>query len=110
MRATRFFWTALALLGVATSAFPDDVAPVRQAELIRLVRQDCGSCHGLKLTGGLGPPLAAAALAGKPAEYLKTVILYGRPGTPMPPWRAFLTEADAEWIASRLVQGFPDAR
>jgi cytochrome c55X len=27
----------------------------RQHELIRMVRQDCGSCHGLHLTGGLGP-------------------------------------------------------
>jgi cytochrome c55X len=27
----------------------------RQRELIRMVRQDCGSCHGLQLTGGLGP-------------------------------------------------------
>jgi cytochrome c55X len=52
----------------------------------------------------------AAALGDKPAAYLKYTILYGRPGTPMPPWRAFLTEADAEWIAARLREGFPDAR
>lgn len=110
MRATRFFWPALALLGAATPAFPDGVAPAREAELVRLVRQDCGSCHGLTLKGGLGPPLVAGALGGKPAEFLKVTILYGRPGTPMPPWRAFLTEADAEWIAARLLQGFPDAR
>lgn len=110
MRTRCFLGPALALLGATTSAFSDDIAPVRQTELIRLVRQDCGSCHGLKLTGGLGPPLAAAALAGKPAEFLKYTILYGRSGTPMPPWRAFLTEADAQWIATRLLEGFPDAR
>jgi cytochrome c55X len=110
MRATRVFWPALALLGAATSAFPDSVAPAREAELIRFVRQDCGSCHGITLKGGLGPPLVAGALGGKPVEYLKYTILYGRPGTPMPPWRAFLTEADAEWIAARLLKGFPDAR
>ncbi len=92
------------------TARADEIAPARQAELSRLVRQDCGSCHGMRLNGGLGPPLVAAALGNKPQEFLKYTILYGRPGTPMPPWRAFLTEADAEWIAARLLEGFPDAR
>ena len=95
------------LLGTAHA---DELAPARQAELVRLVRQDCGSCHGMTLKGGLGPPLVAAALGNKPAESLKYTILYGRRGTPMPAWRAFLNEADAEWIAARLLEGFPDAR
>lgn len=38
----------------------------RQQELVRMVRQDCGSCHGLRLTGGLGPALTREALADKP--------------------------------------------
>ena len=95
---------------VVGTALADEPAPARQAELVRLVRQDCGSCHGRTLKGGLGPPLVAAALGDKPAESLKYTILYGRPGTPMPPWRSFLTEPEAEWIATRLLQGFPDAR
>ena len=86
------------------------LAPERQAELARLVRQDCGSCHGRTLKGGLGPPLVAAALEAKPAESLKYTILYGRRGTAMPGWRPFLTEAEAEWIVARLIEGFPDAR
>ena len=110
MRTARVLWPALALLGTATAALPDGVTPARETELIRIVRHDCGSCHGLTLNGGLGPPLAAAALAGKPADFLKYTILYGRPGTPMPPWRGLLTEADAAWIAARLAKGFPDAR
>ena len=81
-----------------------------EARLTRLVRHDCGSCHGLTLKGGLGPPLTAPALAGKPVEYLRDVILRGRAGTAMPPWSAFLTESDAVWIADRLLAGFPDAR
>jgi hypothetical protein len=32
----------------------------RQKELIHLVRQDCGSCHGMTLQGGLGPALLPA--------------------------------------------------
>lgn len=27
----------------------------RQAQLQHLLEQDCGACHGLHLTGGLGP-------------------------------------------------------
>ena len=30
-----------------------------------MVRQDCGSCHGLRLTGGPGPALTREALADK---------------------------------------------
>ena len=110
MRGLRVLWPGVALACVLGPALADELAPARQADLVRLVRQDCGSCHGLTLKGGLGPPLVAAALADKPAAFLKYTILYGRPGTPMPPWRAFLTEADAEWIAARLLEGFPDAR
>jgi cytochrome c55X len=80
----------------------------RQHTLVRMVRQDCGSCHGMRLTGGLGPPLQPAALADKPVEALAATIYHGRPGTPMPGWRSLLSEADALWIAQRLVQGFPE--
>lgn len=82
----------------------------RQSELIRLVRQDCGSCHGMLLTGGLGPALTPEALIDKPAAVLLSTILHGRPGTPMPPWNNFLSESEAAWIVDALQKGFPDAR
>ena len=80
----------------------------RQAELTRLVRQDCGSCHGLALKGGLGKPLDPQALAGIDAAGLAAIILDGVPGTPMPPWRGLLTPAEAEWIAAALKAGLPE--
>lgn len=79
----------------------------RQRELVRLVRQDCGSCHGMTLQGGLGPALTPDALKGKPAESLAATIFGGRPGTPMPPWNRFVSEAEASWIVQRLMAGFP---
>lgn len=82
----------------------------RRAELITMVRQDCGSCHGLTLKGGLGPALVPDALRDKPADSLKAVILHGRPGTPMPPWQRFLSEEEADWIVANLLKGFPDER
>lgn len=79
----------------------------RERALIHMVRNDCGACHGMKLTGGLGPPITPAALADKPAAVIAATIYHGRAGTPMPPWRAMLNEAEAEWIAARLLSGFP---
>lgn len=84
------------------------IRPARQKELVQLVLQDCGSCHGLTLKGGLGPPLTPEALAGKPPEWLRTTILDGRTGTPMPPWRPFLTEQEAGWVVESLMRGTLD--
>ena len=77
----------------------------RQAELRYLLTQDCGSCHGLTLKGGLGPPLTREALANKPAAFLSWTILNGRPGTAMPPWRGFVSDTESEWLAHLLLSG-----
>ncbi len=106
----RALWLVSALLFAASLAAAETVGAARQKELVRLVRQDCGSCHGMTLNGGLGPPLTPQALKQKPAEGLKATILGGRPGTPMPPWGAFMTEAEADWIVSELLKGFPNER
>ncbi len=99
---------AAVLLPLALAAGALDVDLARQQSLIRLVRQDCGACHGMRLTGGLGPALTPGALSDKPVEAMTAAIVHGRPGTPMPPWRAMLSEDEARWIAKRLSQGFPE--
>lgn len=102
---------ALLSLGLAVAgAHAQPAAPdaARQRELVRMVRQDCGSCHGLYLTGGLGPALTREALADKPLDSMAATIYGGRPGTPMAPWKAMLSEADALWIAQQLMAGFPE--
>jgi cytochrome c55X len=95
---------ALALL-LSGPAAADGLPEGRATELARLVLQDCGSCHGLTLAGGLGPDIRPAALAGQAPEAVAAVILDGRPGTAMPPWRPLLTEAEAAWIAGYLLEG-----
>lgn len=98
-------------LGGVKSAQADESPDLkRQTELVRLVRQDCGSCHGMTLAGGLGPALLPTLVREKPSESLVATILYGRPGTPMPPWGAFLNENDARWIVDNLQKGFPNER
>jgi cytochrome c55X len=79
----------------------------REEELKQLVRQDCGSCHGMTLKGGLGKPLLPETLAALDPPAVAHVILDGIPGTPMPPWRGLLSESDALWIATKLKEGFP---
>jgi len=74
-------------------------------ELSRLVRHDCGSCHGLTLNGGLGRPLTSDRLKQWDRDQLAQIILDGIPGTPMPPWRALLTQTQARWIAEALQSG-----
>ncbi|MBF0257007.1 MAG: cytochrome c [Gammaproteobacteria bacterium] len=91
------------LLAAAESS--NQPRPARQQELRNLLVQDCGSCHGLSLRGGLGPQLLPEALANKPEEYLVATIIHGRPGTPMPPWQPFLSEDEARWIAQLLKRG-----
>ena len=107
--AGRVFVSLLALsLAPAGGAWADSGIDAQRArELVRLVRQDCGSCHGMTLKGGLGPPLTPEALRDKSAASLVATVLMGRPGTPMPPWQRFVTPAEAEWIVARLQDSFP---
>ena len=84
-----------------------DLDPVRKDELTYLLRHDCGSCHGMWLEGGLGPPLKPENLRHWSVEQLALTILYGRPGTPMPPWQPFLSPQEARWLAASLKRGIP---
>lgn len=112
-RSSRRIWL-LGLLLMACQAAAQVGAtaadPQRHAALLHMVRQDCGSCHGLTLKGGLGPPLLPATLKDKDRTGLAYTILYGRPGTAMPPWKDFLSEREAHWIVDQLMKGLPDER
>ena len=77
----------------------------RKAELTYIVKQDCGSCHGMLLKGGLGPSILPEKIKNYTAEDLTAVILHGRPGTPMPPWAGILSPQDAWWISKQLKSG-----
>lgn len=93
---------------VMAPAFPggaEEPSPARQRELLYRLEQDCGSCHGLTLKGGLGPALLPEAIADRPDDALVDTILLGRPGTPMPPWEIEITEAEAAWLVGRLRSG-----
>jgi cytochrome c55X len=93
--------TLLSSLPVAEGA-PDSA---RQAELLYLLKHDCGSCHGMTRKGGLGPPLLPDDLRDRPPPLLVNTVLDGRTGTPMPPWRGLLSEQEAVWLVEALRTG-----
>lgn len=97
---------AAAIALCAATAFAADDIP-DTTRLFNLLRQDCGACHGLTLKGGLGKPLTPEHLTPWSREQLAAIILEGVPGTPMPPWRALLSERDAAHIADLLKNGIP---
>lgn len=77
----------------------------RKEALTHLLKQDCGSCHGMTLKGGLGPALLPDNLKDKPTLLIKNTILFGRPGTAMPPWQGILTEEEVIWLTNQLQKG-----
>lgn len=95
---------ALLLICATTVAAPD---ARRQAQLEHLLAQDCGACHGLHMTGGLGPKLTRTALAGKTRDSLIATVTQGRPGTAMPGWAPLLSADDIRWLVDLLLQGYP---
>jgi len=96
---------AAALLSLAFVLAAQPARAQDSKRLEHMVNQDCGSCHGLTMKGGLGLPLTPEALEGKPAEVLAEIILDGVPGTAMPRWRPLLSEDEALWMANYLKRG-----
>jgi len=94
--------TVAAMLALPVQAEVDDA---RAQELKHLLVQECGSCHGLTMRGGLGPALTPEALADETDSRLEAVILHGVPGTPMPGWSWKLSADEAAWLVELLREG-----
>ena len=82
-----------------------EIGAQRQAELLHMLRHDCGACHGMTLKGGLGPSLHPDVIGEQSDDTLVETILNGRPGTPMAPWRISLNEGEARWLVEQLKEG-----
>lgn len=98
----------IAVLALTSApALAEAISPDRQAGLLHLLRQDCGSCHGMTMKGGLGPGLLPVDLKDKADDVLVTIILEGVHGKPMPPWRPLLSPTEVTWIVKKLKEGLP---
>ncbi len=102
LRACLIF--GLATLTVSGSSQAEGISAPRADELEHMLIQDCGSCHGLTMKGGLGSPLTPEALDGADADTLAFIILEGVPDTAMPAWRPLLSDNEALWIAKYLLK------
>ncbi len=98
-----FLVMMLTTFSAATAA--GNISGQRQAELHNLLIQDCGSCHGMTMKGGLGPALTVDVLKNKPRKMIEVTISLGRPGTPMPPWNKILSKEEIRWIVDALYSG-----
>jgi cytochrome c55X len=101
-------YALIAILLLAPGLALAEPGAARQDELLYRLRQDCGSCHGMTMKGGLGPALLPASLDGKPDDALVDIILNGIPGTPMPPWGFEIDRGEAAWLVDHLKRGLPD--
>jgi cytochrome c55X len=99
---------AALVVGLASASAQAEPPQGRQDQLLYLLRQDCGSCHGMTLKGGLGPSLLPVAIAGKDDDALIGVILHGVAGTPMPPWDFEISRDEAAWLVHRLKEGLDE--
>ncbi len=100
-------WILASLLSLLcfTGATAQSLSATRRAQLHDLLVQDCGSCHGLTMRGGLGPALLPATLRDRSRELLIDTILNGRPDTAMPPWAPLLSRDEAAWMIDELRHG-----
>jgi len=89
-------------IAVSVSADP---SVERQGYLDNLLKQDCGSCHGLTLKGGLGSAILPEDLTERSDEALFNTIKLGLPGLAMPPWGELLSDSDIQWLVQRLRKG-----
>jgi cytochrome c55X len=112
MKSVISFFLVLINMGfaitTALSFATETISAQRSEEIISLLRQDCGACHGMTLQGGLGPSLLPESLQKLSEDQIAATISNGRPGTPMPPWKPFFTEQELHWLAHQLKQGIED--
>ncbi|MBI2584968.1 MAG: cytochrome c [Rhodospirillales bacterium] len=104
-RSIQALIVAAVAIALAPPVAADGSASERERGLLELLRQDCGSCHGMTMRGGLGPALLPATLDDIPDEVLVQIILDGVPETPMPPWRPLLKAHEAAWMVKQLKDG-----
>jgi cytochrome c55X len=108
-RIRRYLYAAgMAMQLLSIGAVQAELPVSRQSEILHLIRHDCGSCHGMTLKGGLGPPLTVERLGQRLTGELAGIIRNGIRETPMPPWEGILNDEEIAWMVKQLQQGLQD--
>ncbi len=96
------------MLTISTLSQAENINVQRKSELMHLLKQDCGSCHGMTMKGGLGPALLPENLAGTPSYILVNTIKFGRETLAMPAWDGILNTKEIEWLVAQLKEGIAE--
>lgn len=96
------------LNSASTTPLNNFISTERKSDLMHLLKQDCGSCHGMTMKGGLGPALLPENLSDKPDYVLVNTIKYGRETLAMPAWGNLLNTVEIEWLVTQLKEGIQE--
>ncbi len=95
-------WKIGLVFMISGNVMADAPSLERQQTLKDMLKNDCGSCHGLTLKGGLGSALLPETLADKNTGILVNTIMQGKKGTAMPAWGKIISKQEALWLIKYL--------
>lgn len=98
MRFNKLALSAAAIAVVASGLAADTSA----MDVEKVFEKECQGCHGPNHEGGVGSDLRPAVTAKKNAYELAAVILNGKAGTAMPPFKDKFSKADADKMVDYL--------
>jgi nitrite reductase (NO-forming)/hydroxylamine reductase len=98
MGLNKLFISAAAVAVLASGL----VANTSNMDVEKVFEKECQGCHGPNHEGGVGADLRPNIIAKKNAYELAEVILNGRPGTAMPPFKEKFSKADADKMVDYL--------
>lgn len=86
-----------------SKAAPSPTSAAEQFKpVVKLYQDACSGCHGPQRQGATGPALIPQRIGGVGDEFIKTILLNGRPGTAMPPWKGVITDSQISDLISYI--------
>lgn len=98
MRFNKLVMSVAAMAVVSSSL----VADTSNMDVEAVFEKECQGCHGPNHEGGVGSDLRPNVIAKKNSQDLATVVLNGRAGTAMPPFKDKFNKADADKMVDYL--------
>ena len=91
--------TSIAALAVVSTGL---IAGTSNMDVEKVFERECQGCHGPNHEGGVGSDLRPTVIAKKNAYKLSEVIMNGKAGTAMPPFKEKMNKDDADKMVDYL--------
>ncbi|MDX9813854.1 MAG: cytochrome D1 domain-containing protein [Sulfurimonadaceae bacterium] len=98
MKMNKLVLSAAALAVVSSGL----VADTSSMDVEAIFEKECQGCHGPNHEGGVGSDLRPAVIGKKNSSDLAAIILNGKAGTAMPPFKSTFTQTDADKMVDYL--------